>query len=856
MKDQITKFFISLKHTFIQLGWLLIIIVPVFVFINGAIYSIVKAQRDTIETRLYTAAESELQNIDLFVQSQLNEVHDDIHVIIDSDEANEYMDHTNQTTIEAYQNMLYRIMMNTPAFINMMMVGPNGDIAYQVTHDTDGQMSESYDSGTIATAFYYSVLQQVDHSKLFISQLYIKNDEPVITFARPLVKDDVILSYLVIDYDANDLSLVLGQYSNEDDTYFEHGIVNNGVIWHIDESDYSLDINTDLEYRKQLFDQMVTNDAVSTLLLPLTSISDHIFVENENALRFYITIDIERAVQNSEALFLNNAQIIAITANILFGVMISYIAYMIRVRKDDRLLINANMYLSVQNQDSIAIINHQLRIIYTNPAFSKMFGFSEKEAYLKKVITLLKIKHMPLLFNLKKMTDYEANVWNKTKSGVYILNHLTIKKESFFVGRDKNYIAIQTQSDIMIDDYRAYMNNKQQVLKELLRFFDYHPFVINETALFVIRFEHATTYDFASYLRRFLNEQFVVTIIKANVIMIYANIKNLNVKKEVIRLDSYIENYQSKIEISNDFTRELIVTKANESVNTRTLLLETAFASLAFTKEKKHLRYLIYHKGIMTHIDREKRIENELENGFKNEEFYIEYQMLQDLSTKSFVGAEALLRWNNPALGQVSPGHFIPVIENSFYINQLSLMVLNLTIHDFEQMIDQLNDDFKISINLSHFDISNDYMIEHMIYKIDQSQLKTSNFIFEITEKQYLNRIDRINHIIDLCHENGILIAVDDFGTGYVSINLLQSIKADFIKIDRSYIKNYPSEDQGVMLDTLIDMVHRFDKPVVIEGVETKVQYQYCQNRFCEYVQGYYLARPMTAKKFQETYHK
>ncbi len=846
MKDKLTLILYNIKSTITQFGWLLIIIFPLFIFVNWAVFSIATAQKETISTRLYIAANSEINTIDLYLNSRLGAIHDDIHVIIDADETDQYLQNPTPTTITNYQNLIYRIAGNKLEFVNMMMVDPSGDIIYHINHEDPNHLFiASGDLGDIKNDDYFNAITQMDPTKLFISKMYIKHDKPIMTIVKPMMNEDIMVSYLVVDYDVNDFLSVFNLYTTNEDNYFDFGLMNDEIIWRIDDANSSIHMNTDAAYRTQLLDRIIYNNDIVTYHFLWDDQSDHFYTEASNDLRFYVLLDMDTAIAESESILLKNTALIAILLNFMTGALITYLAYMIRTRKDDRLLINANMYLSVQNQDSIIIINRGLRVIYVNPAFEKRFGYTAAEVYLKKALQVIQLPNLPLVLNPQKRMDDEEHIWSRNKQGFYFMTWMRLKEESSFAGRDKNYICIQSDANINLDKYQDDDIHKKTTIDEIERLFNLYPFDLVRSTMFLIAFEHADTIDFAAYLKRHLNRTYVIAIPKEKHIMIYAKIETIDVQKEITHIDRLIESYRSKGKIDRDFTHKLVIAKASETVRDIRLLIEASLAGLIYHKAHLDLKYLIYSDHIKTTIELEKRIENELDNAFVRQEFYMEYQIIKDLNHDKYLGVEALLRWHNNALGQVSPQDFIPVIEKSNYISKLTAMVLSIIMYDFEPLIDELDDDFRISINLSSYDLNNMQIIDQMIFSINQSNLSPHHLMFEITENAYNNNIEEINRFIDKLHDQGILLAVDDFGTGYKSINLLKQIKADFVKIDRSYLSHYPDDDDGVMLDTLVHLVQRFNVPLIAEGVETNTHIQYCKTNHIHYAQGYHIARPI-----------
>jgi EAL domain-containing protein (putative c-di-GMP-specific phosphodiesterase class I) len=293
---------------------------------------------------------------------------------------------------------------------------------------------------------------------------------------------------------------------------------------------------------------------------------------------------------------------------------------------------------------------------------------------------------------------------------------------------------------------------------------------------------------------------------------------------------------------------------ADNKTITKADIIENAFIALQMSKTRKNIKHLVYSDEINKIIKREKDIYAQLDHGFNFDEFYLLYQIQKDIKRNSFTGVEALLRWNNSLLGNISPGEFISIIENSFYINRLSIMVVNKVIKDFTPYVQYINEDFRISINLTYFDFFNDYIIHNLVDIIEKSIIPTKNFCFEITESGYLENQDKTNAIIDYLHSKEISVAIDDFGTGFSSLEVLKNIHIDKVKIDRSFIKDYPEKDDGAMFKTIVSLVKNMNLGVLVEGTETKEQVDFSLISGCDEIQGYYISQPIYIENLVRKY--
>ena len=250
-------------------------------------------------------------------------------------------------------------------------------------------------------------------------------------------------------------------------------------------------------------------------------------------------------------------------------------------------------------------------------------------------------------------------------------------------------------------------------------------------------------------------------------------------------------------------------------------------------------------KNIYESVVKDRSIRDQIDNGFLNNEFSVVYQAQKESDSLRITGVEALVRWENPILGKISPSLFVPIMEQSDKIQQLGKYILELIIEDFEKILNMIPSDFKISLNLSNQEFNDKRLVSELIARIKESKLDASQFCFEITETTLVENIEHTNGIIDYLHENKIYVAIDDFGTGYSSLSYLKNLKSDKLKIDRMFIKDFPLSDDGTILKAIVSMAKEIGISIIVEGVETEEQLEFIQSQSCEEFQGYYGSKPV-----------
>lgn len=248
-------------------------------------------------------------------------------------------------------------------------------------------------------------------------------------------------------------------------------------------------------------------------------------------------------------------------------------------------------------------------------------------------------------------------------------------------------------------------------------------------------------------------------------------------------------------------------------------------------------------------VSRRLLLEEQLRGALSNNELNVLFQPLIDLRDSSIIGAEALLRWQNPTLGAVPPDEFIPVAEQTGMIVPIGEFVLSEAIRMAEQWTSRFNPAFKVAVNVSPRQFRDEGLVEFIRDKLSHSKLNGQCLELEITEGVLMDNHSYINNALaELCRMN-IGIAMDDFGTGYSSLSYLRSYPFDILKIDRSFINDItvdPADRE--LVNAAIAMAHGLGLKVVAEGVETEMQHRYLSAQRCDFAQGYLFSKPISAQ--------
>ena len=215
--------------------------------------------------------------------------------------------------------------------------------------------------------------------------------------------------------------------------------------------------------------------------------------------------------------------------------------------------------------------------------------------------------------------------------------------------------------------------------------------------------------------------------------------------------------------------------------------------------------------------------------------------------------AEALIRWIHPELGFISPGEFIPLFEQNGLIRRVDHYVWRSAAEQIKCWREQYGMSIPISVNVSRVDIFDPELEKKLCDILDEFSLSSDDLMLEITESAYADSADRLIEVVNSLRDKGFKIEMDDFGSGYSSLNMLTEIPIDVLKIDMQFIRRMLLDDKNLKLVRLVmDIAEFLDVPVVAEGVEEEEQLNVLRKMGCDIVQGYYFSPPLPAERFGE----
>jgi len=274
---------------------------------------------------------------------------------------------------------------------------------------------------------------------------------------------------------------------------------------------------------------------------------------------------------------------------------------------------------------------------------------------------------------------------------------------------------------------------------------------------------------------------------------------------------------------------------------------------LAINSIKDDYSVLIKHfsEDLLLEAKNRRWILDELDNALESGQFKMFLQPQVDSKTGEWIGGEALIRWIHPERAMISPGEFIPVIENAGVISKVDLYIWNQAAMKLAEWKIEGKDELYISVNVSGKDFKFLDVFEVFKNLVRTYNIAPSRLRIEITESALADNVELMKDVISRLRTNGFIVEIDDFGSGYSSLNSLKDFEVDVIKMDMGFLSRSSDEEKSRMIFTdVVEMIHHLDMDIVVEGVEEEDQLRFVSNLGCNTIQGYYYSKPLPESTF------
>ena len=334
---------------------------------------------------------------------------------------------------------------------------------------------------------------------------------------------------------------------------------------------------------------------------------------------------------------------------------------------------------------------------------------------------------------------------------------------------------------------------------------------------------------------RYMNDRFILMRLHSD-----SDVKDeVTVYNEKIHENAPVRNFVLKFAVYTDVDTSVPVAA----------LCERLAATMKTVKRRYDMQFASYSTEMAEKAKHLKKIEDCMKDALKQKQFSVYYQPKHDAKTGEISGAEALVRWNHPEYGFLSPADFIPLFEENGFITKLDSYVWDTVCEDLRGWIDDGIKPVPISVNASRRDMLSMDTPDQLLLPVRQNGIDVGLLHIEITESASVND-DVILEKVKAVRDIGIKIELDDFGSGQSSLGTIRDIPADIIKLDMSFVRHI--EQQKEIVKMIISLAHALGHKIVAEGVENEEQLAILRDFGCDYIQGFYFSKPLPQNEFRQ----
>ncbi|MEJ2395730.1 MAG: EAL domain-containing protein [Candidatus Thiodiazotropha sp.] len=282
-------------------------------------------------------------------------------------------------------------------------------------------------------------------------------------------------------------------------------------------------------------------------------------------------------------------------------------------------------------------------------------------------------------------------------------------------------------------------------------------------------------------------------------------------------------------------------------------LLKNADQAMFAAKQNGRNRLSYFTNSMQESAQQRMRLIRDIHQALKDDQFSVYYQPIVEMASGSIHKAEALLRWRHPEHGFISPTEFIPIAEETGAIHEIGNLVFRESVQRVKEWRADYNPKFQISVNISPVQfLAEGFTDKELLANMRHHNVSPEGIVIEITEGVLLKANVNIKEKLSCLRDAGIQVAIDDFGTGYSSLAYLKRFDIDYLKLDKSFVRNLESDANDLALsEAIIVMAHKLGICVIAEGVESEAQRKILAGIGCDYAQGYLFAKPIPAEEFE-----
>ncbi len=559
-----------------------------------------------------------------------------------------------------------------------------------------------------------------------------------------------------------------------------------------------------------------------------------------------------------------------------------------RHQAQERLRLAVLMYQN--SSEAVMILDHSNRIVSVNAAFTRITGFSVAEA-VGKVPALLQSRQQDRDFyrdvwnEVVATGQWQGEIWNRHKNGSEYAVWLTIDTIYDTTGEVWRRVALfsditdNKKADALIweqahhdnltglPNRRLFFDRLEQGIKTTCREGDHLALLFIDLDRFKEvndAFGHQHGDELLVEASRRIKEHVRDSDTVARVggdefTVILPGLHEEAAAGQIAQ--KLLEVLNQPFELANEkafISASIGIAVCPDDASNPQELLKNADQAMYAAKQAGRNSFSYFTNSMQENAQQRMHLVQDMHAALLADEFTLHYQPIVNLATNSINKAEALLRWNHPQYGYISPVSFIPIAEETGIIHEIGNWAFREAARQLKEWRENYYPDFQVSINRSpmHF-LSENLVKDCCLEYLQEIGLPGEAVVIEITEGVLLNAETNVSRTMLKFRDAGVQVAIDDFGTGYSSLSYLKRFDIDYLKIDQSFIQNLETDAIDLALsEAIVVMAHKLGFMVIAEGVETEGQCRILQQIGCDYAQGFFFSKPIEAREFERRFFK
>lgn len=876
-----------------------LVIVPIVVLFLYMYAQLVTLEQQNAREKVIAEHTGHLKLMEYMVNNVFEEYYSTLHLIRNSNEMTNYLADPTDENRKEVEAFFGRMSDNRPYIKGLLLGTGSGEPLFGLTA-FGGVRSVVYRTVPFPGIWYEmvsNVIQAPEQGFYFSPLTYVGTaaqggiEVPAIGTSIPVYTHGEVTATISMLVDGNHILSMIERFLIDHPSEIRYGLVDDEGNWILRTEGsrvrpYASQTTTLVHDTPELWDQIVREDNGEAAFDgsnyhfqsfdPFKDTSAY-YMSHPHFLIGIMSFADDDVIVLEDSFLLRNRPLRWILAVLilLLGGFINLLAYF---RRNDRELLAVSNLVSDQSHDGVVITDTMMQVTYCNRTFESMTGFSNDEilAGMHAVRSLsgeefdsTKVMRLTSVQN-QTIESWQGFLWVVGKRHC-ALTHLSVSSISNNQGHAIHTVGLYSNPrNLSKESFEKMMLAQDQSTNEM----DIYPKQLLEAKKssdtdFVLVYLKLLNIDLieAQYsidehyvLGAQIRERIGQTLQKDDLMIQYS--------PDTFLLAMHISDYTDSKEIAmvqNVFDvpfglrdkKQLVrirsgVSESASSCTDVSVMLRQCRMALAAQDHFERHGALVYDKTVDEHLLRYYAILHAFPEALAKRQLQVKYQPVVDVSTNMICAAEALIRWNHPSLGALSPTEFIPIVEQNHLERSLGTYVVEQVIRFLHELKEKNLPHIGISMNLCPTELQDVDLVPHMVRTLNSYGIDHSRLVIELTERTLLTDLEAANSVLEELHKEHIQVAIDDFGTGFSSLSYLHELDVDTLKIDRSFIKDYPGNDDGVILKAMVGMAKELAIPVLVEGIESFEQLEFLKHLGVSAYQGFLFSHAVDEKGFMD----